>query len=95
MEFVNPSLTSQNLDEKMGWAPRTDLFAVEEILIQTLPRIHWCDLNSHGHNVVDVTAERVTCEWWAVEDVVRLRAGERRSAAFLVPAGSSRLRRLA
>lgn len=94
VEFVNPSLTSQNLDEKMGWAPRTKSLAVEEILMQTLPHIHWCDLDSHGYNVVDVTPERVRCEWWAVESVLYPSSKERLNAAFLAPAGSTHLQRL-
>src|SRR4029077_8883716 len=33
VEFVTSSLTSQNVDDKMGWAPRTQSIAVEEFLL--------------------------------------------------------------
>lgn len=91
VEFVNPSLTSQNLDEKMGWAPRTGSLEIEKIMMEALPHIRWVDLDSHGYNVVDITPERVRVEWWLVDTVLKRTPNERRGAAWQVRAGSTQL----
>jgi len=48
VEFVTASLTSQNVDEKMGWEPRTRSIPIEADLIDALPHLRWVDLDSHG-----------------------------------------------
>lgn len=94
VEFVNTSLTSQNLDDKMGWAPRTGSLQIEKHLMEALPHIRWADMDSHGYNVVDITAERVQVEWWFVETVLKRTNKESRGAAWEVSSGSTKLRRL-
>ena len=94
-EFVNPSLTSQNLDEKMGWLPRTGSLEIEKILMRALPHIRWCDMDSHGYNVIDVTPERIQVEWWFVDTVLERTSNEWRGAAWKVDAGSPGLTRVA
>jgi alkaline phosphatase D len=91
VEFVNPSLTSQNLDEKMGWQPRTESLAVEKIVMEALPHIRHLDLDSHGYNVVDITPERIRIEWWLVDTVVKRTDSESRGAAWEVRSGSTEL----
>ncbi len=90
-EFVNASLTSQNLDEKMGWEPRTGSLEIEKILLKALPHIKWCDMDSHGYNVVDVTPERVQVEWWFVDTVLERTDKEHRAAVWQVSAGSPKI----
>jgi alkaline phosphatase D len=94
VEFVNPSLTSQNLDEKMGWKQRTGSLEIEKILMQALPHIRWCDMDSHGYNVVDVTPERMQVEWWLVDTVLERTDKETRGAIWQVHAGSTELVRI-
>lgn len=94
VEFVNPSLTSQNLDEKMGWTPRTGSLEIEKTLMEALPHIRWCDMDSHGYNVVDVTSERIRVEWWLVDTVLERTNKESRGAAWQVDAGSTKLARV-
>ena len=91
VEFVNTSLTSQNLDDKMGWAPLTESVPVAEAFVAGMPHLRWCDFDSHGYSIVDVTAERVVCEWWAVDAILERHAGQRRVAAWAVRSGSTRL----
>ena len=71
VEFVTASLTSQNVDDKMGWAPRTDSLAIEAALTKALPHVRWCELDSNGYVVLDVTADAVTAEWWHLDTVLR------------------------
>lgn len=69
-ECVTTSVTSPNLDDKMGW-PHGDLSrAYEAKLVERLPELEWCDLDRHGFLVVEVSQEAFSCEWWAVPTVV-------------------------
>lgn len=68
-EWAIGSVTSQNLDDKMGWPPRTRSRPYEERVCACLPHIRWCDLDDHGYLVLDCEPERVQAEWWFVETV--------------------------
>jgi alkaline phosphatase D len=91
VEFVTASLTSQNVDEKMHWAPRTRSLPIEAALVEALPHLHWADLDSHGYVLVDVTPDRVVGEWWFVDTVLQRTSGERLGAAFRVAHGRATL----
>ena len=93
VEFVTSSLTSQNVDDKMGWPPRTQSLAVEQAMLGALPHLRWVDLDSHGYVVVDVTPERVTAEWWQVDTVLERTTGEHLGASWTVERGRPRLLR--
>jgi len=91
VEFVNTSLTSQNLDDKMGWAPLTESLPLAQAYVAGMPHLRWVDFDNHGYNVVDVTPERVVVEWWAVDTVLRRTTGQRRVASWGVRNGEPRL----
>ncbi|MEA2622981.1 MAG: alkaline phosphatase [Chloroflexota bacterium] len=91
VELVTTSLTSQNLDDKMGWAPRTESLAIERELIGLWPHVQWCDLDSHGYIVVEVQRDRLTAQWWAVDEVLHRTEGEHRTAAYCVERGRPKL----
>jgi alkaline phosphatase D len=91
VEFVTTSLTSQNLDDKRGWAPRTESLAIESRLLETWPHVRWLDLDSHGYVVVDVTPERVAAEWWFVDTLREPSSGERLGARWMMERGRPRL----
>lgn len=86
-EFVTTSLTSENVDDKQGWAPRTHSIAVEEAMTGAVPHLRWLDLDSHGYMVVEVTPERVVGEWWFVDSVLERTDGEWQGAAFAAEHG--------
>jgi alkaline phosphatase D len=88
VEFVTASLTSQNLDDKTGWGYRTQSLEAERQLLEALPNVRFCDMDSHGYMVVDVTPERVRVEWWFVDGVLERTSGERLAYAVEVAAGS-------
>jgi alkaline phosphatase D len=91
VEFVTASLTSQNVDEKMHWEPRTQSLAVEQAMLEALPHLRWVDLDSHGYVVIDVTRARVTAEWWFVDTVLERSPGQRLGASWTVERGRPRL----
>lgn len=88
VEFVTPSLTSQNLGEKMGWTEKLQAVPSEEAMVQALPYVRWCDLAGHGYVLVDVTPERVVAEWWLVDTIVRRSDAEHRAAGWMVERGT-------
>ena len=104
VEFVNTSLTSQNLDDKMGWAPRTESLAIEAALLAGMPHLRYVDLDSHGYSIVDLDRERLRFEWWTVDGLDHARRRARRSRrsmavrhgepAWLVTSPHARRRRL-
>jgi alkaline phosphatase D len=87
-EFVTTSLTSQNLDDKTGWGYRTRSPDVEREFVTALPNVLWCDLDSHGYMVADVTPARFRIEWWFVDGILARSPGERLGASAEVLAGS-------
>jgi alkaline phosphatase D len=95
VEFVTPSVTSQNLDDKMGW-PRHDprSRALAERAVEILPHWSWADLDSHGYVVIDVDVERVTAEWWHVDTVIEASVAEECAAAFAVASGTPAIMQL-
>ena len=92
VEFVTASLTSPNLDNKMGW-PRRDeqSLAIERELMKVLPHWKWCDLDDHGYVVVDVTPESVIAEWWFVPTVLERAPGQESGARFMVEHGTRKI----
>ncbi len=91
LEFINTSLTSQNFDDKMKWAPRGKSLKYEEALMRAYPHIQWCDLDSHGYNIVDVTTERIQVEYWHLDTVLERTKGQRLAAIFEVKHGETKV----
>jgi len=91
VEFVNSSLTSQNLDDKLGWQPLTESVPLAEAYVAGMGHIHWVDFDSHGYNLVEVTPGRVVVEWWAVDTVLQRTENERCVATWSVAHGVPRV----
>jgi alkaline phosphatase D len=91
VEFVNTSLTSQNLDDKMGWSPRTESRAIEAAMLAGMPHLRFLDLDSHGYSIVDVDRDRVRFEWWAVDGLEQRTPGQGLVGAMAVNHGDARL----
>ena len=88
---MNTSLTSQNLDDKMGWAPRADSVAIERALLAGMPHLRYADMDSHGYSIVEVDPDRVRFEWWTVEELERRVPGQALANAMSVRHGEARL----
>jgi alkaline phosphatase D len=88
VEITAPSLTSQNLDDKLGVERRDEIIlASERAMIDAFGHIQYCEMASHGYVVVDVDRERLRAEWWHVEGVRERTGGESLGAAYEVPRG--------
>lgn len=88
-ELTAPSLTSQNLDEKLGVGQRDQVvLASESAFTDALDHVHWCEMASHGYLVCDLDRERLRAEWWHMDGVLERTPGERRAMAYEVRRGS-------
>jgi alkaline phosphatase D len=94
VEFINTSLTSQNLDDKMKWGYRTKSLEYERGINAALPHIKWCDLDSHGYNIVDVKPDRVQVEYWLVDTVLERTNTEHLDSIWEVRSGEPRAKRV-
>jgi alkaline phosphatase D len=92
VELTAPSLTSQNLDDKLGYPRRSqNSLDAEAALIAALDHVRYCEMDSHGYVVVDVDRERVRGEWWHLDTVLERAPGESLGAAWEVRRGEPRL----
>jgi alkaline phosphatase D len=63
-EFVCTSVTSDNFDEILGVPPRTTSIVLETA-VQALNRhIKYCELDSHGASVLEVTPSGTQMDWY-------------------------------
>ncbi len=69
------SVTSANLDDKMGWPRGTESKNYEAAMIRMLPDMKWCDLDSHGFAVIETSTQLVSCQWWFVDEVLTVSDG--------------------
>lgn len=93
-EFVVPSITSQNFDDKMKWKPRTLSREYEEALLGLLPHAQWCELDGHGYNIVDINSGRVSVQYWHMQTVLEKTDQEFLVSEWEICDGESRVRRI-
>jgi phosphodiesterase/alkaline phosphatase D-like protein len=91
VEITAPSLTSQNLDEKLKVAARSEqIVAAERAFVDAFDAAEWCEMASHGYVICDLDRDRLRAEWWLVDGVLEPLAGQRLAAAYEVPRGAVR-----
>lgn len=70
VEWTTASLTSQNLDDKLGWDRRTGSLAAEDSIRSALPGVNYVNLDDHGYAKVVVAEDHASCEWWYTDEVL-------------------------
>jgi alkaline phosphatase D len=83
VEFVGSSISSPGVDD-----PGNQIAA---LLRSINPHFKYIDLNRRGYMLLDITRERVVCEWWNVETVQVSSPLQTFAVAFEVVQGSNRL----
>jgi alkaline phosphatase D len=83
VEFVGTSVTSPGLDDPNG--------AITGLLHAVNPHFKYIELTRRGYMLVDVTPQRVVCEWWYVDTVASPSNVQSFGAAFEVGAGTQHL----
>lgn len=91
VEFVCPSVTSNNVDDFMGTRPRTVSLAVEAAISDLNPHVRYVNLDDHGFCVLHLTPQAARMEWHAISDRTDPRASRRRLARRTVRAGAARI----
>jgi len=77
MEWTTPSVTSQNLDDKRGWEPRTLSVHYESRVRAALHNVRWCNFDDHGYLLVTLERDNAKAEWWFTENVREATRDER------------------
>ena len=90
VELVTASLTSQNLDDKLGYAYGGSR-AAQDRFVETFPHARWADFDGHGYVIVDVDHERVEAAWTFVDTVLEPSDDEFTAATYQVPRGRAEL----
>lgn len=83
VEFVGTSVSSPGLDDPTG--------EIAAYLRSQNPHFKYIDLNKRGYMLLDVTHERVTCEWWHLETVASPDPRQVLARAFQVQDGAAHL----
>ena len=92
VEITAPSLTSQNLDEKLKVDARDETIAASEgAFVEALDHVEWCEFSGHGYVVCDVDRDRIRAEWWLVDGVLEPLPGEYMAATYEVRRGAPSL----
>jgi len=83
VEFVGTSITSPGLNDPSG--------STAAFLRGVNPHFKFIELNQRGYMLLDVTPQKVVCEWWFVDTVASVSHVQTFGAAFEVQQGSNRL----
>lgn len=84
-EWTVPSVTSQNLDDKMQWGCRTLSLRAERALCRSLDHLRYCNFDDHGYLVVRLEEAGVRGEWWHVGTVLERSPVERFGYSEWIP----------
>lgn len=85
VEFVAPAVTSPGIGEPAQAA------LLAQVLRQTHPHIKFVELSRRGYALLDITAERIQCEWYHVETIETRSAAESLAAMLQVKDGENHL----
>jgi alkaline phosphatase D len=70
VEFIPPSLSSDNFDEGNDFGLGAGNAGLAQSLITTSnPHIRYCDLNRHGYALLDLRNERAQNEFWFLQNI--------------------------
>ncbi len=86
-EFVVTSVTSDNVDDILRVPPGTVSTVAETAVRGTNRHVRWVDMDAHGYGVLDVTADRVQMDYFALSDKRDPRATVRHLRSYRTAAG--------
>ncbi|MCD0448794.1 alkaline phosphatase D family protein [Actinocorallia sp. API 0066] len=92
-EFVVPSVTSDNIDDILGTAPRTASLAIESAIAVTNRHVRWTNLDDHGYGVVEVTPARTRMDWHFLTNRLNRNSTERKAVSYTTDHGTAKLKR--
>lgn len=94
VELVGSSVTSDNLDDILGVAPRTLSLSVEGAIRTANLHVRYLDFDRHGYSVLTLTPARAQMDWYTLADRTDPDSAARWSAGFETLPGTNRTRRV-
>lgn len=92
VEFVVPSITSDNLNDFLGIPAGFVGPAAASLVRAANPHVKWAELEGHGFGVLEVRPESCRMDWFHVRDRTSRTTTARRVAGYTVSSGVARLR---
>lgn len=89
VEFVGPSITSDNADDITGAPPRTASVALEAGVKADNPYVKYVELDSHGYAVAEATDRHLQMDWYFISDRTDPRAEQMHAASWKVASGTT------
>jgi alkaline phosphatase D len=86
-EFVCSSITSNNVDDFMGSAPRSVSLSLEASIQEQNRHVRFVNLDDHGYSVLNVNDASVQMDWYAISDRRDPDADSRLLASWTVASG--------
>ena len=93
-ELVCPSVTSDNIDDLLGVAPRTVSPVVESAVMTLNWHVRWVEYDSHGASVLQVTPEAVQMDWYFLADRTDPASSMSYARSYRVRTGTQRVGRV-
>ena len=90
-ELVCSSITSNNVDDFIGVAPRTLSLSLEAAIQTENPHVRFVNLDDHGFCVLQVTRAKLQMDWYAISDRADKHATSRKLTSWTVSAGTARV----
>ncbi|WP_426511173.1 alkaline phosphatase D family protein [Dactylosporangium sp. McL0621] len=91
VEFVVPSVTSDNVNDFVGVPPGLVGPIAASIVHAANPHVKWAELDGHGYGVLEVRPESCRMDWYHVKERTDPRTTASKVRSFKVNAGVSRL----
>ncbi|ROO88815.1 alkaline phosphatase D [Actinocorallia herbida] len=92
-EFVVPSVTSDNIDDILGTAPRTTSLAIESAVGVTNRHVRWLNMDDHGFGVFQIGQSQTRMDWYFLSDRKNPAATARKAVSYTTAHGTAKLKR--
>ncbi len=90
VEFVGPSITSDNFNEISGTMQGSSA-GVEQGILQANPQIKYVNLDYHGYMLLDVNKDKVQSEWYFTDEILKPDTNERLAKLYFTTNNSNKL----
>lgn len=96
VEFVTPSITSSNYDERIGVMQAKMMeYQMNKPLTNDLgfpnPHMKYVDLTQHGYFILDLTPEKAQADWFYADDILEKNKSEHFQGGVYTLLGENRL----
>ncbi|MGH3741321.1 MAG: alkaline phosphatase D family protein [Micromonosporaceae bacterium] len=93
VEFVVPSVTSDNIDDLLGAPPNSTTLAASTAIRLTNPHVRWVDTDHHGYGVFDVRPDGCQMDYHFLADRADPASATSWARGYRVADGATRLQR--